>query len=192
MRPGGNVGAGGAADVHHGVVDGITDGADIFLGSSRRCSHHAGFDHRNAERRQNQNEAHENHGRNGGPYRGEPRRADGAEQKIGGREDQVGQRESAAKTEAVGDGAAENREKPDHAAEDSGEGASLLGGEIQLFVEIVGEGGESAVVGEALEDFRDVGDPEGALEAGADFVETLAETHFSPGWKRSDCNGRRK
>src|SRR3989440_7382454 len=47
-------------------------------------------------------------------------------------------------------------------------------------------------VGKALENFRDVGDPEGALEAGADFVESLAEAHFFSAWKRSDCNGPKK
>jgi len=56
-------------------------------------------------------------------------------------------------------------------------------------MEVQPKRGESAVVGEALENLADVGDPEGALEAGADFVETLAEIHFSPGWKRSDCTG---
>src|SRR5439155_16705424 len=90
-------------------------------------------------------------------------------------------RERAAESEAVGDRAAENREEPNHAAKDSCERASLLGGEIQLFVEIVGESGECAVVGEALEDFRDVGDPEGTVEAGAYFVEPLGKTHVSDG-----------
>src|SRR2546425_215232 len=88
-------------------------------------------------------------------------------------------------------GAAENCQKPNHSAENSGECAGLLGGKVQLFVEIVGEGGKCAVVGEALEDFRDVGDPEGTVEAGSYLVETLAETHSPSGWKRSDCTGER-
>ena len=61
-----------------------------------------------------------------------------ADQKIGGREDQIGQRESAAKTEAVSNRSAEDRKEPDHAAEDAGERAGLFGGEIQLFLQIDG------------------------------------------------------
>jgi hypothetical protein len=53
----------------------------------------------------------------------------------------------------------------------------LLGGEIELFVEIQSERGKGSVVGEALEDFGNVGDPEGALEAVADFLEALGERH---------------
>jgi len=44
-------------------------------------------------------------------------------------------------------------------------------------VKIQGERGEGSVVGEALEDFADVGDPEGALEAVADFLEARGERH---------------
>jgi hypothetical protein len=53
----------------------------------------------------------------------------------------------------------------------------LLGGEIELFVEVESKGGEGTVVGEALEDFGKVGDPEGALKAVADFLEALRERH---------------
>src|SRR5207248_2135496 len=49
------------------------------------------------------------------------------------------------------------------------------------------EGGECAVVGEALEDFRDVGDPEGTVEAGADFVEPLGKAHVSDGRKAASA-----
>ena len=50
-------------------------------------------------------------------------------------------------------------------------------GEIECFVEIAREGGESGVIGEALEEFADVGDPEGTLEAGAYFRDALADVH---------------
>jgi len=36
------------------------------------------------------------------------------------------------------------------------------------------------IVRETLEDFRDVGDPEGTLEAPAYLLESLAETHSPP------------
>src|SRR3989440_5939441 len=192
MRPGSDVRAGSTSNVHHGVVDGVADGANVFFGSARGSSHHARLDHGNAERGQNQNEANENHRRNRGSDGDKPRRVDGAEQKIGRSKNQVSQRERAAETETVRDRAAKNREKPNHTAKDSSERAGLLCRKIQLFVEIVGERSESAVVGKALENFRDVGDPEGALEAGADFVESLAEAHFFSAWKRSDCNGPKK
>jgi len=53
-------------------------------------------------------------------------------------------------------------------------------------VEIVGKGGESAVVGEALEDLCDVRDPERTLEAGANFLEPLAKAHVASGDARRD------
>src|SRR5213083_1179486 len=83
MRPGSDVRAGSTSNVHHGVVDGVADGANVFFGSARGSSHHARLDHGNAERGQNQNEANENHRRNRGSDGDKPRRVDGAEQKIG-------------------------------------------------------------------------------------------------------------
>jgi len=59
----------------------------------------------------------------------------------------------------------------------------LLRGKVEFFLKVKGERGERAVVGEALEDFRDVGDPEGTLEAVADFLEPLAKAHMSDGHK---------
>jgi hypothetical protein len=47
-------------------------------------------------------------------------------------------------------------------------------------MKVASERGESGIVGKAFKQFGDVGDPEGTLEAGADLVETLGETHFSP------------
>ena len=52
---------------------------------------------------------------------------------------------------------------------------------FEFFLEVDGERGEGAVVGEALEDFGDVGDPEGALEAVADFGEALGRGIFCRG-----------
>src|SRR5207245_11685181 len=172
--------AGSAADVHHGVVNGVADGADIFLGSASRRSHDARFDERNPQRRQNQDETDKNRRWNGGPHRSKPRRAQRPQQKVGGCEDEIGERKGAAKTKLVGNCAAKDGEEPNHAAENAGECTGLLGGEIQLLVKIVGERSESAVVREALEDFADVGDPEGPLETGTDLVQTLAEAHSSP------------
>jgi hypothetical protein len=53
-------------------------------------------------------------------------------------------------------------------------------------VKIVGERGECAVIGEALENLADVGDPEGALEAVADFLEPLAKAHDASWVARPD------
>jgi hypothetical protein len=49
--------------------------------------------------------------------------------------------------------------------------------EIEFFLEIQSQGGESTIVGEALEDFADVGDPEGAVKAVANFLEALGKSH---------------
>jgi hypothetical protein len=65
-------------------------------------------------------------------------------------------------------------------------------------MEIVGERGESSIVGKPLEDFTDVRDPEGGLEPITDFLHALAEAHtsllFDASPNRScqfvrDCNG---
>src|ERR1700674_588459 len=57
VRPGSDIRASRAADVHHGVVDGVADGADVFLGGASRCAHDAGFYERNAERGKKKNKA---------------------------------------------------------------------------------------------------------------------------------------
>ena len=86
-------------------------------------------------------------------------------------QNEVGHRERSAKTEFVRHGAAKNCQEPHHSAEETSESAGLLGGKAQLFLQIDGERRERAVIREALEDFADIGDPEGTLEAVADFLE---------------------
>jgi hypothetical protein len=44
---------------------------------------------------------------------------------------------------------------------------------MQAFVQIPGQDGKHGVVGKPLEQLADVGDPEGAFESGADFLEAL-------------------
>src|SRR3979490_409328 len=62
---------------------------------------------------------------------------------------------------------------------------------IAFLVTVEGQGGKRAVVGKALEDFRDVGDPEGALEAVADFLEPWAQAHDASGnARRDDTRGK--
>src|SRR5580693_7739332 len=58
VRPIGDEGAGGAADVDHGVVDGVTEGADIFLGSAGGSAEDAGFYKRDAERGKYEDDSH--------------------------------------------------------------------------------------------------------------------------------------
>jgi hypothetical protein len=186
MRPGSDKGAGSAADVHHGVVDGIADGADVFLGGARGGTDDARFDERDAQRGKNQDAADKEAERHGIAKRREPGSSNRANQEIGRRQDEVGQREGAAEPEAVGSGSAENRQEPDHAAEDAGQRAGLLRGEVELFLEVEGQRSERAVVGEALEDFRDVGHPEGPLKAVADFLEPLAKAHDTSRAARRD------
>jgi len=180
MRPGSDVGTGGATDVDHGVVDGVAERANFFAGSAGGGADDAGLDQRNAESGKNQDETNEDAERNGSADWRKPWGANGAEEEIRASKNQIGERERAAKAEPVGGRAAEDGKKPDHAAEDAGERAGLLGGEAETLVKIVGEGGEGAVIREALKDFGNVGDPEGALEAGADVFEFLAKAHAAP------------
>ena len=130
------------------------------------------------ERGQNQNEADEQAERHRIADGRQPRCSNRADQKIRSAKDEVGHRKSAAKAQAVGSGSAENREKPHHAAEDAGQRSGLLGGEIQLLLQIQGERSKRPVVGKTLENFGDVGDPERLLEPGADFLEALRESQI--------------
>src|SRR6266852_5016665 len=189
VRPTGDVRTGGPADIDHGVVNGIADRADVFLGGARRGADDARFDERDAEGRENQDEADEEAERDGIANRRKPGRSDGTDEKVGGGEDEIGERQSAAKTELVCNCAAENGEEPDHAAENAGERSGLLGGKVQLSLQVEGERRKRAIVGEALEDLGDVGNPEGALEPVADFLEPLAQTHRASWCLGRDSNG---
>src|SRR5580704_17757800 len=178
VGPAGDVRSGRAADVDHGVVNRIADAADVFFGGARGGADDGGLDHGDAERGKNEDDADEEAERDGVANGREPGSGDGADEEVGSSENQIGDRERATEAETVGDCSTENGEKPNHAAENAGERAGLLGGEIEFFLEVDGEGREGAVVGEALEDFGDVGDPEGALEAVADFGEAVGEGHW--------------
>ena len=159
--------------------------ANIFLRRARRGAHHAGLHQRDAERRQRQHKSHQNHQRHGVAHRRQPRRSQRSQQKIGAAQDQVGQRERAAKSHAVGQRAAEYRQKPHQPAEESGERAGLLGGEMQDFVQIARQRSERRIIGKPLEQLADVGDPEGTLEAGANVAPTLGKAQML---SVSSCN----
>ena len=124
-----------------------------------------------------QNEADEDSRWNGTPDGSEPWRAYGAKQKIGSSKNQIGQRKSPAKAQLVGNCASEDGQEPNHSAEDPGKRSGLFCGEIQFFMEIVGQRGECPIVRKALEDFADVGDPERSLESIADFLKPLPKAH---------------
>ena len=109
------------------------------------------------------------------PQRLHPRRTERAEEEVSYGHHEVGEHQRAAEAEAVGESAAENREKPHDEAESASEPASEFVGEVQLLVEVNREDGGGAVVGDALEDFREVGDPEGGLEAFANFLQALGK-----------------
>jgi hypothetical protein len=51
----------------------------------------------------------------------------------------------------------------------------LLGGKLKRLVKVPGQGGEDRIVREAFENFREVGDPKGTLEAGTNFLETFGD-----------------
>src|ERR1700756_367192 len=169
MSPGSKKGPGSAADVYHRVVNRVADGADVLFRGTSGGAHHARFDERNSECGKHENESDKKPERDRVAHGSQPGRANRANQEIGRAENEIGDGKSAAESEAVGGGSTEDREKPHHAAEDAGQRARLLGGEIQLLLQIESERGESAVVGQALENFGDVCDPKGALKSSADF-----------------------
>src|SRR6266852_1021329 len=59
VGPVGNERPGSAADVDHGVVNGIADGADILLGGACSSAHHARLNQRDAQGGKNQDASHE-------------------------------------------------------------------------------------------------------------------------------------
>src|SRR5260370_457464 len=170
-----------AADVRQSVVEGVPDGADILLGGPRGRANNARLHQRDPQGRQNQKNRRENSQRQKASYRREPRRSDRTKQEVRACEDQVGEGESTSKAEPAGDGSPEDSQEPYQAAKEPGQTRGALRREVEDFVKVADQRSEHVVVGETLEEFGDIGDPEGALEAGSYLVETLAETHFSPG-----------
>src|SRR5262249_17480505 len=75
VGPRSDIRAGGTADVHHGVVNRVADGTDIFFGSTPGGADDAGFDQRNPERGKNQDAAYEQAQRHSVAYGREPVRA---------------------------------------------------------------------------------------------------------------------
>ncbi len=143
---------------------------------------------RDAERREDQNEAHEQAERNRVAHRRQPGCSDGTDQKISSGENQIGDGKRAAKSHAVGGGPAEDGQKPNHPTENAGQRSRLLGGEIQLLLQVQRQRRERSIVGEAFKNFSDIGHPEWPLEAGADFAEALGNFNWAPGLVRIPAN----
>src|SRR6266850_1050519 len=191
LGAGGDIGAGGPSDVHHGVVNGIADRAHVFLGRARGGADDARFDERDPQRGKQQNAPDKENERHGIANGRKPRSSDRSDQKVRRTKNEVGHREGAAKPQLVRHGPAEDGQEPNHASENSRERPGLLRGEIEFFLEVQRERGERSVVGEALEDFRNVGHPERALETVADFLEPLAKAHGASGdARRDDSRGK--
>ncbi len=57
----------------------------------------------------------------------------------------------------------------------SGQVAGLLGGEIQRLLQVESQGSERGIVRKPLKNLADIGDPEGTLEAGANFAEAFGK-----------------
>ena len=175
LFPAGNQRTERASDVYQRVIDGITDRANILLRCSSRGANNARFHERDAECRQDQNKGNQWDQRNGVADRREPRRAQRSQQEISSTEDEVSDRKCAAKAESIRHRAANDSKKPDPAAEHSGKAAGLLHVEVQSLVQVAREHGEYRVVGKPLEKLADIGDPEWALESGANLVESFRE-----------------
>jgi hypothetical protein len=77
---------------------------------------------------------------------------------------------------------AEYRQEPDDETKTADEPARQLVRKMQLFAEIDCEDGGGGVICDTLENFGEIGDPEGTLEPFADFLQALAEAQMvSPG-----------
>ena len=57
MRPGGEIRTCGAANIHHGVINRIADGAHILVRRTGGCANHAGFHQCDSQSRKYQNKA---------------------------------------------------------------------------------------------------------------------------------------
>src|SRR5258708_6101172 len=119
-------------------------------------------------------------------HRREPASSYGTEKKIRARENQVRKRKGAEKPKPVSDRSPENRQEPYQAAKEPGQIRSALRRKVEDLVKVARQRGEHRVVGETLEELRDVGDPERALEAGCYLVEPLAKAHVASGDARRD------
>src|ERR1017187_5866100 len=131
MHPRRDERSGSAADVYQRVVNRIADAAYIFFGRTSRCADHTRFHQRHAESRQHQDEEDKNAKRRSVAYRRHPGRADRSEQKIRRSQNKVSDGKRAAETKFIGDGAANNREKPNHATEKSGEAGCFFRGKMK-------------------------------------------------------------
>src|SRR4051812_36690254 len=117
---GSNVGSSGGSDVYERVVDGVSDGANVFFRRTSGGSDHARFYECDAERRQQQYDRGKWHERNRMPNTCHPRSSERAHQEIRAGENEIRKRQSATKAHAIGNGATEDGEKPDGSPEESG------------------------------------------------------------------------
>src|SRR5205807_131814 len=79
------------------------------------------------------------------------------------------------KAESVRDSSPEGSEKPDQASEQPSEAAGLLHSKIQCLMKITGQRCKRGIVGKPLEQFTDIGDPEGTLESGTNLMEAFGK-----------------
>ncbi len=180
-----------ATDIHQRVIDGVADGAHILFRSARRSADHAGFHQRDAQGRQGQHEGRQGNQRHIVANGGQPGRSQRSQQEVGATQDQVGEGKGATEAHPVSHGSAEYRQKPHQPAEDSGERTRLLGWEMQRFMEVARQRGEGRVIGKPLEQLAEVGDPEGALKAGANVVPTLRKAQIVSSWNQSSVASSR-
>src|SRR4029077_20424800 len=88
----------------------------------------------------------------------------------------IGQRQRAAKTQAVGDCATKYGQEPDEASEQPSEAAGLFHPEVQSFVQVARQRCEGGVIGESFEEFANVGDPEGTLESSTNLAQSFRKS----------------
>ena len=169
MNPGSDEGTERATDVYKRVIDGVTDAADIGSGRASCRPDNARFYQSDTERREHQDHAHKKSEGNRVADRSQPGGADRAQCEIGGGKNQISQRQCAPESKTVGNCTTEDGQKPDQAAEKAGKARGAFGREVPCFMEIAGKRSECCVIGETLEKFADIGDPERPLENQCEF-----------------------
>ena len=103
---------------------------------------------------------------------------------------QISDRKRAPETEPVCECAATYGKKPDPTAKHSGQAAGALDIKMQALVQVARQHGEDGVVREPLEKLADVGDPEGTLEPGANFLQAFGESSRVAPCSRRACPER--
>ena len=161
-----------AAEVHQGVVDRVAERLGLRRRRARHGADDGGLDERAADRGDDQRHDHVGRSPERVHQRLARRQAAEADQKVADAEDREAGEEALLEAVAVDDGAGERRQEVEQRIEQAADQeAGLARAETYLLGDVDRQDRLRAVVGEALEQLDDVGDPEGAGESGLRLLE---------------------